>query len=147
MPSDLHIRPPEPGDRADGGRLWTGSLAFHETSRLDAHLDACFARLLTRDRSDMEGLIAARDGAAVGLAHWCLHPHGRQAELVCYLKDLHTDPAVRRTGAGAALVAAVAEASAQGGRGVYWTTAQDDAAARRLHDRVGRLTPFVTYVL
>ena len=142
------IRPPEAADRTAWGRLWTDYLIFYETWRPQAHHDAYFARLLAREPADMQGLLALRDGAPIALAHWCLHPHGWQAEPVCYLQDLYTDPAARGAGAGAALIAAVAEAStARGARGLYWTTARDNAPARRLYDRVARLTPFVKYEL
>ena len=148
MTDAIEIRPPEPADRAGWGRLWTGYLTFYEAARPEGHHDAYFARLLARDRADMQGLLALRGGAPVALAHWCLHPHGWQAEPTCYLQDLYTDPAARGAGAGAALIAAVAEASAaQGARGVYWTTAHDNAPARRFYDRVGHLTPFVKYAL
>ena len=144
MTDPLDIRPPGPGDRAARGRLRTAYLTFHETSRPEAHHGADFARLLAGDPADMQGLLALRGGVPVALAHWCLHPHGWQAEPTCHLQDLHVDPTARGTGAGAALVAPVAGASAaQGARGVYWTTARDDAPARRLHDRAGHPTPFV----
>ena len=70
------VRPLQPSDRADWGRLWTGYLAFYGTERPAAHHDAYFARLLGRDPADMQGLVAEREGAVIGLAHYVLHPHG-----------------------------------------------------------------------
>ena len=140
------VRPLEPSDRADWGRLWEGYLAFYETERPAAHFDAYFRRLLVRDPADMQGLIAEVDGRAAGLAHYLFHPHGWQAEPTCYLQDLFADPAVRGAGVGRALIEAVyAAADAGGARGVYWTTAADNRQARQLYDRIGRLTPFVKY--
>ena len=141
------VRPLERADHADWARLWTGYLAFYRTERPEEHFDAYFQRLLRRDPADMQGLIAEKDGRPVGLAHYVFHPHGWQAEPTCYLQDLYADPDARGAGVGRALIEAVhAAADARGARGVYWTTAHDNHAARRLYDRVAKLTPFVKYV-
>ncbi|MCP5458255.1 MAG: GNAT family N-acetyltransferase [Gammaproteobacteria bacterium] len=51
-----------------------------------------------------------------------------------------------RTGVGRALIEAVyAAGDARGADQVYWLTQESNAAARRLYDRVGQLTPFVKY--
>ena len=140
------VRSLRQSDRADWGRLWTGYLAFYRTERPQEHFDAYFQRLLRHDPADMQGLIAEADGRAAGLAHYVFHPHGWQAEPTCYLQDLYTDPEARGTGIGRALIEAVyAAADAHGAQGVYWTTARDNHAARRLYDRVAALTPFVKY--
>ena len=140
------VRPLAPQDRAEWGRLWTGYLAFYGTERPQEHYDAYFQRLLRHDPADMQGLIADMDGRAVGLAHYVFHPHGWQAEPTCYLQDLYADPDARGRGIGRALIQAIYEAAdSHGARGVYWTTAGDNHAARRLYDRVGMLTPFVKY--
>jgi GNAT superfamily N-acetyltransferase len=140
------VRAPGPGDRAAWGALWHGYLEFYGTERPEPFLDAYFARLLRGDRGGMQGLVAVCGGEMLGLAHYCLHPHGWQEEPTCYLQDLFTAPRARGRGVGAALIDAVAAAAeAQGARGLYWTTARDNAPARRLYDRVARLTPFVKY--
>ena len=67
-------------------------------------------------------------------------------ENVCYLQDLYTDPSVRGTGAGRALIEGVyAAAEAAGAPTVYWLTQDFNATARRLYDRVATLTPFIKY--
>ena len=50
------------------------------------------------------------------------------------------------TGAGRGLIEAVyAAADARGADQVYWLTQADNETARRLYDRVARLTPFIKY--
>ena len=64
----------------------------------------------------------------------------------CYLEDLFVSPDARGLGAGRALIEAVyAAADAAGADQVYWLTAHSNETARKLYDRVGRLTPFVKY--
>ena len=139
------IRPLRRADRDAWGALWTDYLAFYETTRPDAHLDAYFERLLSRDPHDYHGLIAVAD-RPVGLAHYLLHAHGWQAEPTCYPQDLYVAPEARGTGAGRALIEGVYEAAdARGAKGVYWLTQERNVEARRLYDRVGEAPGFVRY--
>ncbi|SFP10382.1 GNAT family N-acetyltransferase [Tranquillimonas alkanivorans] len=142
----LRIRPLGPQDGADWRRLWRGYLAFYETKLPESHFDSYLARLLANDTNDYHGLIAEQDGRPVGLAHYLFHRHGWKAESVCYLQDLYADPQVRGQGVGRALIEGVyAAADAAGAPGVYWLTQDFNEPARRLYDRVGRLTPFIKY--
>lgn len=140
------IRPLAPSDRAEWVRLWKSYLEFYETTLPDDIYDVYFDRLLGDDARDFSCLIAEIDGKAVGLTHYVFHRHGWKVEDVCYLQDLWADPNVRGKGIGRALIEAVYERAAQAGSpNVYWLTAEDNAQARRLYDRVGKLTPFIKY--
>ena len=64
----------------------------------------------------------------------------------CYLQDLFAAPEARGTGAGRALIEAVYKASDDAGCPVvYWNTADDNATARVLYDRIARKTEFIKY--
>jgi GNAT superfamily N-acetyltransferase len=133
-------------DRRDWDRLWTGYLAFYDTTLPAAVFDATFARL-TGDDPNLHGLIAESGGRAVGLAHHVFHDHCWKPEGVVYLQDLFVDPGCRGTGLGRALIEAVyARADAAGRPSVYWLTQDFNATARHLYDRVGRVSPFIRYV-
>ena len=55
-------------------------------------------------------------------------------------------PQARGTGTGRALIEAVyAAADASGAPRVYWLTQEDNHTARKLYDRIGRLSGFVKY--
>jgi GNAT superfamily N-acetyltransferase len=143
----MRIRPIEAGDEPVWRLLWRDYLAFYETTLPEAVYAASFARLTDPAVRDYNGLLALRDGAPVGLAHYIFHRHGWQVADICYLQDLYVTPEARGTGAGRALIEAVyAEADAAGAPNVYWLTQEFNATARRLYDRVGRATPFVKYV-
>jgi GNAT superfamily N-acetyltransferase len=140
------IRPLHLKDETDWRRLWTAYLAFYETTLPEPVYVSTFARLLGSDPQDYSGLIAEADGKPVGLAHYLFHRHGWKIENVCYLQDLYVAPEARGTGAGRALIEGVyAAADAAGAPAVYWLTQEFNHTARRLYDRVGRVTPFIRY--
>ena len=142
----LLIRPLTAADEVDWRRLWTGYLEFYKTSVPEEVYRTTFARLLGGDPQDFHGLVAEQEGRVIGLAHYLFHRHCWRVENVVYLQDLYVDPEVRGTGAGRALIEAVyAAADAAGCPSVYWLTQDFNATARRLYDRIGRVTPFIRY--
>ena len=144
--SEMTVRPLEPADRAEWRRMWTGYLGFYRATVDEPVYDTAFERMLGGEPRDFSGLVALVGGAPAGLAHYLFHRHGWKLGDVCYLQDLWVEPRFRGAGVGAALIRAVyAAADAAGAPDVYWLTAEDNAPARRLYDRVGRLTPFVKY--
>jgi GNAT superfamily N-acetyltransferase len=141
------IRPIEPADEPAWRLLWRDYLAFYETELPATVYATTFARLTDPSVRDYHGLLALRDDAPVGLAHYIFHRHGWHVADVCYLQDLYVAPEARGIGAGRALIEAVyAEADAAGAADVYWLTQEFNVTARRLYDRIGRATPFVKYV-
>jgi GNAT superfamily N-acetyltransferase len=142
----LTVRPLETGDRAAWDDLWRAYLAFYKTDLPAAQYDLHFARLTDPAQPDLRGYVAVEDGVLAGLAHVIWHPHGWHAAPVCYLQDLYTSPPFRRHGVAEALVRAVYDAADAGGAAdVYWLTQSFNDTARRLYDRIGRVTPFIKY--
>ncbi|MEM6407465.1 MAG: GNAT family N-acetyltransferase [Pseudomonadota bacterium] len=140
------IRPLQRADKLEWARLWKAYLAFYETARPQEIYDTYFERLLGDDPQDYNGIIALKDGQAIGLTHYLFHRHGWSVENCCYLQDLYVDPEIRGTGAGRALIEAVyAAADAAGAPNVYWTTQDFNATARQLYGRIGQKTPFIKY--
>ena len=146
MASEVTVRALRASDKPQWAELWTGYLAYYETTRPAEVYDLYFDRLLGDDPHDYNGLVAEVDGKLVGLTHYLFHRHGWSRENVCYLQDLYADPKVRGTGIGRALIEAVyAAADADGSPNVYWMTQDFNATARRLYDRIGVKTPFIKY--
>jgi GNAT superfamily N-acetyltransferase len=140
------IRPLRPEDEAAWRRLWSGYLAYYETSVPEVVYASTFARLLGSDPQDFSCLVAELDGQPVGLAHYLFHRHGWKIENTCYLQDLYVSPEVRGTGLGRALIESVyAAADAAGAPSVYWLTQDFNSTARQLYDRVAKVTPFIRY--
>ena len=144
--TDITIRRLEEADRTEWRRMWTGYLQFYRSEVDEAVYRASFERLIGDDPRDFSGLIAFFKERPAGLAHYLFHRHGWKLRDDCYLQDLWVEPEFRGRGIGAALIRAVyAAADTAGAPDVYWLTADDNATARRLYDRVGRLTPFIKY--
>lgn len=142
----LKIRPIMASDEPRWRQLWDGYLAFYGTSVPETVKATSFARLLSATEGEFEGLIAERDGQAVGLAHYLFHRHMWKVEKVCYLQDLFVDPQARGQGIGRALIEAVyARADAAGAPAVWWLTQHFNHTARALYDQVGICTPFIRY--
>jgi GNAT superfamily N-acetyltransferase len=140
------LRPIAAGDERAWRVLWHAYLAFYRTQLPEPVYRESFARLTDPTVGDYHGLLAVDGTRAVGLAHYIFHRHGWQLEPVCYLQDLYVAPEARGHGLGRALIEAVYRAAdAAGARGVYWLTEESNATARRLYDRIGRVTPFVKY--
>ena len=140
------VRPLTAADRAGWDALWTGYLEFYRVRIPPEVTEATWGRLLDPG-AEMRGLCATGDaGQLVGIVHYLFHSVTWAIAHRCYLEDLFVASAARRTGVGRRLIEAVyAEADARGADQVYWLTEKDNAPARRLYDRVGRLTAFVKY--
>ncbi len=147
--SEVEIRFLESADEAVWRRLWTGYLEFYETTVPEEVYRTTFARILggnAGDPHEFKGLLALRDGVAVGLVHYVFHRHCWRVENICYLQDLFVDPSCRGGGVGRALIEAVyAKSDEAGVPAVYWMTQDFNETARLLYDRIGVKTPFIKY--
>lgn len=140
------IRPLLPSDHAEWRRLWTAYLDFYKTSVPDEVYATTWARLFDDGRFEPKGMVAVVEGKPIGLVHYIMHRTCWAVGDNCYLQDLYADPELRDRGIGRALIEAVyAEADAAGAANVYWMTQDFNETARRLYDRVARLTPFIKY--
>jgi GNAT superfamily N-acetyltransferase len=140
----LRVGPLEPADRARWAALWEAYLAFYGTERPPAQYELMWQRL---HDATMHGLVA-RDagGAVIGIAHFLFHTHGWLVGPACYLQDLFVAPEARGSGAGFALIEAVAAAArAANAERLYWLTQEINVTARRLYDRVARNSGFLVY--
>jgi len=138
------VRPLAAADEARWRELFHAYGVFYETDFSDEVLDRVFA-LLLEEGSGVDGLVAERDGQVVGLAHYRSHPDTFTGGRDWYLDDLFVDPTVRGSGAGRALIEALAEKSAGTGGSLRWITADTNTTAQALYDRVATRTRWVTY--
>ncbi|GAB3609962.1 GNAT family N-acetyltransferase [Humibacter ginsengiterrae] len=140
----VRIAPVRPEDRAEWLELFRGYLTFYAAHLDEATIDALFTRLLD---TEIHGALARDEqGRAIGLVHWLTHAATWTTADYCYLEDLFVSPDARRTGAGAALIEHVrAWAEEHGSAKVYWLTAETNATARSLYDRVAQRSGFIHY--
>lgn len=140
----VEITPLRPEDEPRWAELWRAYLAFYETALPAEQFADTWSRILYG--TQIHGLAARREGAIVGITHYLFHPTAWAIAPACYLQDLYVDEAARRTGAGRALIEAVAErARERGASRLYWLTQENNAVARRLYDRLARHSGFIRY--
>lgn len=145
---ELDIRAPGPDDFRGWKHLWDQYLVFYETQLPDGHAEDVWGRI--QDPEDpIECLVAADGETLVGFTHFLPHADTWDARPICYLQDLLVEREFRSVGIGRALVEAVVDrARSRGWSRVYWQTADDNATARVLYDRLtGGATGFIVYDL
>jgi GNAT superfamily N-acetyltransferase len=135
-------------DRSRWNQLWRGYLDFYETTLPSEIYEQTWRRLMARDGA-VRGFGARLDNAAAplaGIVHYLFHPHAWMTAEVCYLQDLFVDSALRGQGCGKALIERVAAAARNRGCArLYWTTKEDNRAARQLYDRIAHFNGFIRY--
>lgn len=146
MSASLNIRPIEPRDRAAWDEMWAGYLTFYQSELPPEVSDDTFARLTS---GALIGLIAENDdGRVLGFAHALLHAETWSPKPVCYLEDLFVRREARGTGAGRALIEALAARGRRDGwLRLYWHTAHDNTTAQGLYDKVATRTDWLRYEL
>lgn len=136
----MRVTPLRLEDRARWAELWTAFLAPDgATAPSQEQFNFTWTRL---HDGRLHGL-AARDAneRMSGFVHYLFHEHSATMQPACYLQDLFVDPATRGSGLGRTLIEAVADkARMAGSTRLYWSTANGNAAARRLYNRLAPQT-------
>jgi GNAT superfamily N-acetyltransferase len=149
MPTSHSVRPILQSDYAAWQPLWDGYNAFYGregATSLPAQVTQATWQRFFDPVEPVYALVAEGEGKLLGLTHYLFHRSTTRIELTCYLQDLYTDPSVRGTGVGRALIEAVcSEAKAAGVKRVYWQTHETNAAGRLLYDKVAKNHGFIVY--
>ncbi len=143
----IAIRKLTPEDRAAWGALYADYAAFYQVEQTEEMRDRVWGWLHDPAHGS-EGFIALQDGKPVGITHFRPYARLLAAATGGFLDDLFVAPEARGSGAAEALIAAVAEAGrARGWTNIRWITAEDNARARALYDRLAAHTAWQTYDL
>jgi GNAT superfamily N-acetyltransferase len=132
--------------REDWNRLYAGYAAFYNVDQTEAMRDRVWGWLMD-GAHEVNGFIALDDlGKPIGLTHYRPFARPLSASIGGFIDDLFVDPAARGSGAADALIAAVADAGrTRGWTVIRWITAEDNARARKVYDRLATKTAWVTY--
>jgi len=145
MSETVTVRPVEARDEQRWRELFTAYGVFYETTFDDTVIGGVWAWLMDAQHP-LLCLVAEIDDEVVAFAHLREQPDTFTAGPGWSLDDLYTEPAVRGTGAGTALLESIAaHARAHGGGTVRWITAVDNERAQRVYDRLATRTTWVTY--
>ena len=149
MHAPITVRAPRESDLDAWLPLWNGYNAFYGregATALDPQITTTTWQRFFDPNEPVFALVAEVDGRVLGLTHFLHHRSTTRIELSGYLQDLFTSPQARGQGVGRALIEAVyASARSSGIRRVYWQTHQNNAAGRRLYDRVAKHHGFIVY--
>ena len=125
--------------------LWQSYLTFYKTDLPVSTTENTWQNLQDNE-VPIYGFGAWLDETLVGITHVVLHPNTWNSTECCYLEDLYVNESVRGHGVGRALIEYVYEfARQQNCNRVYWTTQDDNTAARRLYDTLATKTDMVQY--
>jgi len=135
--AEFTIAPPTPADEADWRRHWAQYLTRYAVTVTPETTAIVWARMLD-PASTMRGLIArTADGRGVGFCHLILHANTWSLQPFCYLEDMFIDADFRRQGIGRAMLNHIMDMARENRWArVYWTTWENNAAARALYDQV-----------
>ena len=134
-------------DHAGWAPLYAGYAEFYGVTQTEAMRATVWA-WLNDPAHPVKGFVAERAGQLIGLAHYPPFSRPLSATTGVYLDDLFVDPAARGSGAADALILAIRqEARKNGWSVVRWITAEDNARARKVYDRLAVKTKWVTYDL
>ena len=142
----ISIRPLEEKDRTQWEAMFRAYVRFYKAKVPDEVIELTWKRLLGQEDGFL-GLVAQEEsGRLVGLSNILFHRSTWSPTHYCYLEDLFVDIDTRRSGVGRALIEATyREADKRGATRTYWATKSDNAAARRIYDRLAKPSGFVQY--
>ena len=144
--SNFQLRALGESDFEDWKVMWGMYLDFYETQLPEDIYTTTFERLLAKDITSQNAIVAVLGDRMVGLVHFIFHPHNWKIEDVCYLQDLYVLDTVRGRGVGRLLIESVyEEADRRGTPTVYWLTQDFNKTARLLYDKIANVTPFIKY--
>jgi GNAT superfamily N-acetyltransferase len=144
--SNFQLRALGESDFEDWKVMWGMYLDFYETQLPEDVYITTFERLLSKDVTSQNAIVAVLGDRMVGLVHFIFHPHNWKIEDVCYLQDLYVSDSVRGRGVGRLLIESVyKEADKRGTPTVYWLTQDFNKTARLLYDKIANVTPFIKY--
>jgi GNAT superfamily N-acetyltransferase len=143
---EYSIRRAVAGDRARLTKLVRAYIDFYKEPQPDEErLDTLLAVLAERPEVGVQ-FVAEKDGELHGFATVYLTYDTVAARRVAVMNDLFVAPDDRNAGLGRALIGECHEfARASGCAVLSWITAQDNARARAVYDKLATRTTWVTY--
>ena len=144
--STVKLRELDKADFESWKRLWGDYLGFYNTNLNALIFETTFERLVSKENTAQNAIVACKNNEMVGLVHYIFHPDNWNIEDDCYLQDLFVVETARGLGIGRSLIEAVyAEADKLGSPSVYWLTEKTNKQARALYDKVAQATSFIEY--
>ena len=143
---NILIRELKKSDFKSWCNLWEKYLNYYKTQLPEEIYKTTFSRLINPEMKNQNAFVAEVEYKQVGLVHYVYHDDNWRIEKTSYLQDLYALPEFRNLGIGRKLIEAVYQASDNNKTpSVYWLTENSNKTARKLYDRIAKLSPFVVY--
>lgn len=141
----LTVRTVTVQDKAAWHELYLGYLKFYESEPIESSTELVWQRL-TKENPEIQGLVAELDGVVVGFTHFHYQLSTWTHTFHCYLEDLYVSEEARGQGVAPALVAEVKKLAIEHRCSeLFWITKESNQVARRLYDKVAKISDFVRY--
>jgi GNAT superfamily N-acetyltransferase len=132
------VRRARPGDEAALAALYREMQAHYQSSDPPGGADASAAYAVGAHGRQPFTLVAEQDGMVLAFANLTPVFYGTAYQWLLFLKDVFVGAAGRNSGAGTALMRAMARlARDEGYCRIDWTTDPGNSGAQRLYDRLG----------
>ena len=132
-------------DKAAWHELYLGYLKFYESEPIESSTELVWQRL-TKENPEIQGLVAELDGVVVGFTHFHYQLSTWTHTFHCYLEDLYVSEEARGNGVAPALIAEVKKLAIEHKCSeLFWITKESNQVARRLYDKVAKISDFVRY--
>jgi GNAT superfamily N-acetyltransferase len=137
------VRDIAPADHDVWRSLFHAYGVFYETDLADEVLDHVWSAI----RGDaIRAYVAEQDGVVIGFAHARTHTATFSIGEDWYLEDLYVDPSARGGGVATAIIEHLVKLARREDGGVLrWVTAESNATAQRVYDKLAKRTTWVTY--
>ena len=131
-------------DKAAWYELYVAYLKFYEAEPNDVAIEIVWQRLT--GEPEIQGLVAELDGVIVGITHFHYQLSTWANTFNCYLEDLYVSEEARGQGVAHALISEVKKlAIEQKCSELFWITKENNQVARKLYDKVAKISDFVRY--
>lgn len=144
----MEIRLTGPADHGEWLSLWNRYCADQGVGLSTKVSETIWQRI--EDPDDKTKALVAVDASGVTLAflNYIIHPYTWSDRMLCFVVDLYVDHPWRRRGIAEAMIAHLAaEGRREGWLRLYWNTDRSNERARALHDKIARLSPYLSYFL
>jgi ribosomal protein S18 acetylase RimI-like enzyme len=145
---EIKVREAQPADESEWHKMWHDYCTFYKVELAPDITNTLWARVVDSNFPIYSLVAEDESRELLGFTNYIPHYFTWATDLTCYLEDIFVKTNARGQGVDRKLIDAVIERAKENGwKKVYWHTATDNDAARRLYDRYCSADDFVRYTV
>lgn len=142
---NVTVRQIQVEDKKSWQEVYLSYLKFYESEPVESSTELLWNRL-TNGEPEIQGFVAESNGDIVGIAHFHYQVSTWSDTFHCYLEDLYVTESSRSNGVATTLIAEVKKFAIEHDCSeLFWITKESNQTARKLYDRVAKVSDFVRY--